>query len=190
MRIIGGDGKGRRILSSGKGRFRPTSSLVREALFNILSPLPGKTFLDVFAGTGSVGVEALSRGASLVVFVENDGRLSRSIKKNLLQCTFTGRHEILTMEAKKALIALRKREAAFDVLYADPPYDRNMVQEILDYLSDGRLFAEDGLLVIQHSVREELRANHMANFILTDQRRYGDTILSFLKIRWKGEENL
>lgn len=190
MRIIGGDGKGKRILSSGKSRLRPTSSMVKGALFNILPPLPGKTFLDVFAGTGSVGMEALSRGASSAIFIEKDRGLSRSLKKNLLQCGFAGRYEVLPMEAKKALPALRKREATFDVLFADPPYDRSTVQEILDCLGDGRLFAETGLLVIQHSAREELRADHMGDLILTDQRRYGDTILSFLKFRQKDEKNL
>lgn len=190
MRIIGGDGKGKRILYLGKNRLRPTSSMVKEALFNILPPLLGKTFLDVFAGTGSVGMEALSRGASLVVFIEKDGRLSSSIKKNLLQCGFTGKYEVLTMEAKRALPVLRKRDATFDVIFADPPYEKDLVKGILGCLADGRLFADEGLLIIQHSSREEFKADCTGDLILTDQRRYGDTILSFLKFIQRDEENL
>ena len=190
MRITGGEGKGRSILISGKGRFRPTSSMVKEALFNILLPLSGKTFLDIFAGAGSVGIEALSRGASLVVFIEKNAGLCRSIKKNILQCGFAGRHEILVMEAKKALPVLQKRRVAFDIIFADPPYDRGMVKEILDGMADGNLFAEDGLLIIQHSSREELKGERAGGLILTDQRKYGDTILSFLKLKDRNKESL
>jgi 16S rRNA (guanine966-N2)-methyltransferase len=156
--------------------------MVKEAIFNILPPLSGKTFLDIFAGTGSVGLEALSRGASSVVFIEKDGSLSHSIKKSLLQYGFAGRHEILAMEAKKALLVLQKRNENFDVLFADPPYNRGMVKEILDCIAGGRLFAEDGMLIMQHSAQEELRGDHIGDLILTDQRRYGGTILSFLKL--------
>jgi len=190
MRIIGGNDKGKRILYLGKNQLRPTSSMVKEALFNILPPLPGKTFLDVFAGTGSVGMEALSRGASSVVFIEKDGSLSCSVKKNLLLCGLAGRYEVLTMEAKRALSALRERGVTFDVIFADPPYEEGLVKEILGCLADGRLFAEEGLLIIQHSSREELKADCTGDLILTDQRRYGDTILSFLKFIQRGEENL
>lgn len=181
MRILGGDLKGKRILSPGNDRFRPTSSMVREALFNILPPLSGKTFLDIFAGTGSVGMEALSRDAASAVFVERNKRLSRSLRINLLRCGFAGMCEVLTMGVEKALPALRKRKATFDILFADPPYEEGMVKETLARLSDGILFAKEGVLIIQHSCREELKADYTGDLILNDQRKYGDTILSFLE---------
>ena len=189
MRIIGGDAKGRSLHVPGRSKVRPTSDSVKEALFNILSPGQGKTFLDVFAGSGNIGIEALSRGASWAVFIEKNPTLSLFIKKNLLQCGVDGRYEIMDMEAKKAIPILQKKGAHFDIIFADPPYEEGRVEETLCYFTDGKLFSEDGLLIIQHSVREALRPGPAKELILTDQRRYGDTILSFLKYTDKGTES-
>jgi 16S rRNA (guanine966-N2)-methyltransferase len=184
MRIIGGDAKGRRIHSPGKSLFRPTSNLVKEALFNILPPLEEKIFLDMFAGTGSIGIEALSRGAALAVFIEKDDRLSRFIKINVSQCGFDDRCEVLAMKTEKALNVLQNKVRSFDVLFADPPYDQGMVIETLSNLANGRLFSDSGLLIIQHSVRESTTLQ-VKGLTLTDNRKYGDTMLSFF-IQRKG----
>ncbi len=189
MKIIGGDAKGRRILSPGKSLHRPTSNLVKEALFNILPPLKGKTFLDAFAGTGSIGIEALSRGAAFVVFIEKDEMLSRFINKNVLKCGFDDRCEILSMTAEKALTVLQKKERSFDVLFADPSYERGMVNETLSCFADGRLFSDAGLLIIQHSVRESARSQDKG-LTLTDQRKYGDTMLSFFNFEKRMNKDL
>ena len=90
------------------------------------------------------------------------------------------------MEVKKAIPILQKNRAHFDIIFADPPYEEGRVEETLCYFADGKLFSEDGLLIIQHSVREALRPGPAKELILTDQRRYGDTILSFLKYTAKG----
>ena len=190
MRIIGGDAKGRSLRVPVRTKVRPTSDSVKEALFNILSSVKGKTFLDVFAGSGNIGIEALSRGASWAVFIENNRALSQFIKKNLLQCRVDGRYEIMDMEVKKALQILQKNRAQFDIIFADPPYEEGRVEETLCYFANGKLFSEDSLLIIQHSAREALRPGLAKELILTDQRRYGDTILSFLKYIDKGTENM
>ncbi|HLA27470.1 MAG TPA: 16S rRNA (guanine(966)-N(2))-methyltransferase RsmD [Syntrophales bacterium] len=190
MRIIGGDAKGRSLRVPVRTKVRPTSDSVKEALFNILSSVKGKTFLDVFAGSGNIGIEALSRGASWAVFIENNRALSQFIKKNLLQCRVDGRYEIMDMEVKKALQILQKNRAQFDIIFADPPYEEGRVEETLCYFANGKLFSEDSLLIIQHSSREALRPGLAKELILTDQRRYGDTILSFLKYIDKGTENM
>src|SRR3990172_672904 len=189
MRIIGGDAKGRSLRVPVRTKVRPTSDSVKEALFNILSSVKGKTFLDVFAGSGNIGIEALSRGASWAVFIENNRALSQFIKKNLLQCRVDGRYEIMDMEVKKALQILQKNRAQFDIIFADPPYEEGRVEETLCYFANGKLFSEDSLLIIQHSSREALRPGLAKELILTDQRRYGDTILSFLKYTHKRTEN-
>ena len=186
MRIIGGDAKGRSLRVPVRTKVRPTSDSVKEALFNILSSVKGKTFLDVFAGSGNIGIEALSRGASWAVFIENNRALSQFIKKNLLQCRVDGRYEIMDMEVKKALQILQKNRAQFDIIFADPPYEEGRVEETLCYFANGKLFSEDSLLIIQHSSREALRPGLAKELILTDQRRYGDTMLSFLKYTDKG----
>lgn len=185
MRIIGGDARGRTIYSPKQSQMRPTSDGIKESLFNILHEPSGKSFVDLFAGCGSVGLEALSRGAAKVVFVEKNAVMVNAIKRNLRDLDLGGEHEILAMEAAKALRKLQKRDESFDIIFADPPYERGFVREIFRSLGGGNFLSEDGLLIIQHSLREEVDEQHTGDFILTDRRRYGDTHLSFFKIREK-----
>ncbi len=189
MRISGGVSRGKSILFPGKSKARPTSDRIKESLFDILSTVEGKTFLDAFAGSGSVGLEALSRGATGVIFIERDAVLADYILRNLKRCGFTERYEILEMELRKAVPLLLKRKARFDFLFADPPYEAGLVGEILGCLGDGKLFSEDGILIIQHSRREEPVWEQAVRLILCDQRRYGDTLLSFLVCR-EGIKNI
>jgi 16S rRNA (guanine966-N2)-methyltransferase len=179
MRIIGGDVKGRTIYSPKQGRMRPTSDGIKESLFNILHAPSGKSFVDLFAGSGNVGLEALSRGAAKVVFVEKNAVMVNAIKRNIRELSLGGEYEILAMEAVKGIRKLQNRGERLDFLFADPPYERGFVREIFHYLSGGNV------LRIQHSVRENMDAHHAGDFILTDQRRYGDTHLSFFEIREK-----
>ncbi len=185
MRIIGGDAKGRTIYSPKQSQIRPTSDGIKESLFNILHETSGESFVDLFAGCGSVGLEALSRGAATVVFVEKNAAMVNAIKRNLRELSLGGEYEILAMEAAKAIRKLQNRGESVDIIFADPPYERGFVREIFRSLRDGNILSEDGVLIIQHSLRENVDAQHTGDFILTDRRRYGDTHLSFLKIRKK-----
>lgn len=182
MRIIGGEAKGRRIYLPRGSNIRPTSDRTKEALFNILQPIAGKIFLDMFAGSGNVGFEALSRGAARVVFVEKNIALANSIRKNIKDFGFSERSEALTIELRRGIQELTARGEKFDVLFADPPYERDLIGKTLQYLEDGRLFSREGIIVIQHSVRETLQETTSNQYTLTDQRRSGDTVLSFLKL--------
>ncbi|MDO9528381.1 MAG: 16S rRNA (guanine(966)-N(2))-methyltransferase RsmD [Syntrophales bacterium] len=180
MRIIGGQAKGRRIFVP-KGHIRPTSDMIKEALFNILPPMEGKTFLDLFAGTGSIGLEAMSRGAVKVVFVEVNRFSIETIKKNLSVCGFNNKHEIISASVRDGVKLLNKKKEQFDVIFADPPYERGFIKETLCLLGSGSLVSEDGIIVIQHSCREESDWN-ADEFALMDQKRYSDTMVSFLKM--------
>lgn len=182
MRIIGGVARGRRLFLPGGCPVRPTSDAVKEALFNLLGDIEGLSFLDLFAGTGSVGIEALSRGAAEVFFVEKNRAVVQCIEDNLGKCGFDWRCEILATDVKNAVSILAKRKARFDILFADPPYDEGFVGETLQCLVGTNLISRDGVVVVQHSVREEAQGSENWGFALTDQRRYGDTLLSFLKI--------
>jgi 16S rRNA (guanine(966)-N(2))-methyltransferase RsmD len=184
MRIIGGEARGRRLFIPGTFAVRPTTDRIREAFFNIIGPVDGKTFLDLFAGSGSMGIEALSRGAPEAVFVENSRALVDAIGKNLNSCGYTDKSEILTEDFIKAIQILRKRSETFDVLFADPPYGRGIVGVTLEHVGDGALMAPDALLAIQHSVREAAAVDDSGQLLLTDRRQYGDTILSFFKKRY------
>ncbi|MDI6777436.1 MAG: 16S rRNA (guanine(966)-N(2))-methyltransferase RsmD [Syntrophales bacterium] len=182
MRIIGGKARGRRLNLPRGYRLRPTSCRLRETLFNILPPMEGKSFLDLYAGSGAIGLEALSRGAVKVVFVEKNWILAHVIKGNLGGSEFEGRYEILAVEGKRGIRTLGKKGMRFDFLFADPPYERGLVGETLRCIGEEGLPSEDSFVIIQHSIREELEQRPADRFILMDQRRYGDTILSFLKL--------
>jgi 16S rRNA (guanine966-N2)-methyltransferase len=180
MRIIGGEAKGRRLYIPGAASVRPTTERIKAAFFNIIQPLNGKSFLDLFAGTGNMGLEALSRGAVKAVFVEQDRVLAEAIEKNIASCCFLGRAQILPCDYKKAMRILSERHASLDILFADPPYEKGFVSQIFEQVRQTPLMAADGLLAIQHSLREAIR-DHEPGFVLADQRRYGDTYLSFLR---------
>ncbi|HBH88235.1 MAG TPA: 16S rRNA (guanine(966)-N(2))-methyltransferase RsmD [Syntrophaceae bacterium] len=179
MRIIGGDAKGRRIHSPKRSKIRPTSDGIKESLFNILPEVSEKSFLDLFAGTGNVGIEALSRGASKVVFIEKNAVMANSIKRNLEEFGLSGKYEILTTEASKGIRQLQKRRERFDYLFADPPYEKGFIREIFQCIREGEMISSDGFVVIQHSIRENIEGTQTGTFVLTDQRKYGDTLLSF-----------
>ncbi len=180
MRITGGQARGRRIFVP-KGHIRPTSDMIKEALFNILPPIEGKTFLDLFAGTGSIGLEAMSRGAVKVVFVEVNRFSIETIKKNLSVCGFNNKYEIISAPVDESLKRFNKKKEQFDVIFADPPYEKGFIKKTLYLLGRGSLVSEDGIIVLQHSCREELDWN-ADEFVLMDQKRYSDTMISFLKM--------
>jgi len=181
MRVIGGEARGRQVYLPKGTRIRPTSDSIKETLFNILCPLEDKTFLDLFAGSGNIGIEAMSRGAARVVFVEKSITMAKVIRKNVENLGFRQRCEILKMGAGRAIDDLASRQEKFDVLFADPPYNMGLISKILANLQDGKLFAGRYTLIVQHSVRENLQEALAGRYILEDERRCGDTALSFLK---------
>jgi 16S rRNA (guanine966-N2)-methyltransferase len=181
MRIIGGDAKGRRIYSPKKNKIRPTSDGIKESLFNIIQEVSGKSFLDLFAGCGNVGLEALSRGAAKVVFVEKNPVMVNAIKRNLLELGINNKYQILETEAAKGIKKLQRKGEKFDFIFADPPYEKGFVREIFQYLGEGEMIYSDGVVIFQHSVREDIPGTLTGTFMLTDQRRYGDTRISFFK---------
>jgi 16S rRNA (guanine966-N2)-methyltransferase len=182
MRIIGGEARGRRLFIPRTSSIRPTTDRIKEAFFNIIGFVDGKTFLDLFAGTGNMGLEALSRGAVKATFIENDQVLVDAMTRNISACGFTNRIEILSSDFIQAISILKERSGDFDILFADPPYEQGFVCQTLEHLGKGELMSEDGLLAIQHSIREVVKVKESGPFVLIDQRRYSDTILSFFRI--------
>jgi 16S rRNA (guanine(966)-N(2))-methyltransferase RsmD len=182
MRIIGGEARGRSLLlPRGCRGIRPTTDRVKESLFAILHPVAGLRFLDLFAGCGNVGLESLSRGACFAAFVEREARLAETIHRNLELLGFEGRAEVVTADAGMGMKRLAKRGERFDILFADPPYEEGLLSETIAGLEETDLLAEDGIAVLQHSVREMPEGSQMRKMAVADQRRYGDTILTFLK---------
>ncbi|OIP89048.1 MAG: 16S rRNA (guanine(966)-N(2))-methyltransferase RsmD [Syntrophobacterales bacterium CG_4_8_14_3_um_filter_58_8] len=181
MRIIGGEAKGRVVRLHAGSRIRPTADRVKESLFNILHSVEGRSFLDLFAGSGNVGLEALSRGARFATFVEKDIRLTRALQGILDQLGFTARAEVIAADGERGLGRLAQRGDRYDIIFTDPPYDQGLVRETLAWPDMRKALAENGIIVIQHSVRENLEGLPAQPWVVADQRRYGDTVLSFIK---------
>jgi len=179
VRISGGELKGRVVHIPAGSRFRPTTDLVRESLFNIIKPVADKSFLDLFAGSGLVGLEALSRGARLTVFVEKDSRVAEELRRVAALFCFEDKKEVIISSASRALATLLRRRSLFDIIFADPPYNEGLAVETIRFFKAGDLMVHGGILILQHSVREKVGEVDYGSLVLTDQRRYGETILSF-----------
>jgi 16S rRNA (guanine966-N2)-methyltransferase len=153
MRVIAGSLKGRRLQAPTWDGLRPTSDKLRETLFNVLAPrTAGARVLDVYAGTGAVGIEALSRGASAVTFVEQDRRAQGLIVQNLERCGIATGYTMIRSDALRALISLRGQDIGFDLVLLDPPYEgREDTERVLT--AAGEVLAPDGLLVHEHARR-------------------------------------
>jgi 16S rRNA (guanine966-N2)-methyltransferase len=185
MRIIGGEAKGRILHFPSGSKERPTTDFLREALFNLLGSMQDKTFLDLFAGSGSVGLEAVSRGAQGVFFVEKNKHLVEVIKKNIQTCCLDKNCRTIAGDIESGLRDLFKKKYEFDIIFADPPYNREFVRTTLKLLSKYNVLKKDGIIVIQHSIKEKFTEFADDNIYQTDQRIYGDNELTFLKMEWK-----
>jgi 16S rRNA (guanine(966)-N(2))-methyltransferase RsmD len=180
MRIISGISKGKKLRTLRGQAIRPTSDRVKESIFNILGQeVEGKHVLDLFAGTGNLGIEALSRGAVRAVFVEKEKLAIDLIKKNLSHCGFDDRSRIITGAVERAIRLLRRKGEVFDLIFMDPPYQKGLVQKTLDILHTQPLYHEDSILVIEHDRREPL-SESMEEWVLVRKRQFRDTVVSFI----------
>jgi 16S rRNA (guanine(966)-N(2))-methyltransferase RsmD len=179
LRIGGGVFNGRRLQSVPGAKVRPTSGRVRQALFNMLRPLiQDAIFVDLFAGTGSVGLEALSHGARTVYFVEQDRRVASVLRRNVEQCAVEDRVTIMAAPLPQAVQRLPATLQA-DILFLDPPYASELAERTLAALEPQSILASHGVVVWQHAIRhpvpQEVLGRHRADAKL---RRYGDTQMS------------
>jgi len=183
MRIISGTSKGRKLITPKRYSLRPTSDRVKESLFNILgSEVEGKVVLDLFAGTGNLGIEALSRGAERVIFVEKGRQALQIIQTNLNQFGLADRSEILPKDVNRAIGILKQRGECFDLILMDPPYEKGLIQRTLMKLNTHPIYHGDSILVIEHNRREPL-PHILDEWNLIRQQKIGDTLLSFLTLQ-------
>lgn len=179
MRVIGGNARGRRLDVPRGKTLRPTAAKVKEALFNILPhDLSGTRVLDLFAGTGNVTIEALSRGAAEAILVDSSAESGKVIRKNLHRLQLTDRTTVWITPVARALRLLARRAETFDMIFLDPPYECKWIGSTLKIIADGGLLREAGVLVAEHSIREQVEPRYKS-LALRDQRRYGSTLLSF-----------
>lgn len=163
-------------------KIRPTYDRVRETLFNILgSSIEGSVFLDLYAGTGNVGLEALSRGANLVVFVDSSAKATDLIRANLAICSFQHeRFSLLRQNVFQALTYLKQAEMAFNFIFADPPYQTGLALQTLQECSRVDVLKAESLLVVQHHRKESSGLEH-GRLKLIRTKEIGDTVLSFFQ---------
>lgn len=181
MRVISGRLKGHALFAPRGRGVRPTSDQVKETLFNMIgSRIEQATFLDLFAGTGNVGIEALSRGAERVVFVEKHPAHVRMLKRNLTACAIESASVVYCGDANKILRVLNKEHWQFQVVFLDPPYRQTrMLGDLLSRLAETAYIAETGLIVTEHIHTFTPPSHPGGSFSLTKRRRIGNTILSF-----------
>jgi 16S rRNA (guanine966-N2)-methyltransferase len=178
MRIISGEARGRRLRAPRGAATRPTADRVREALFNILGSAVGLSVLDLFAGTGALALEALSRGAAHATLVDHAEAAARVIHANLATLGYQDRARVLRLDVERALRLLERQGARFDVIFVDPPYDGQAAAATLAGLGAGSLLAPDALVVVEHDAKNRPPEQQGA-LRLGQRRKYGQTEVSF-----------
>jgi 16S rRNA (guanine966-N2)-methyltransferase len=180
MRVTGGSDRGRKIRTPRSSGTRPTASRVREAVFNILGPAPEGPVLDLFAGTGAMGIEALSRGAPRAVFVERDSRALAILSRNLRELGFAERATIIGSSVRTALGRLAPAAEPFAWVFIDPPYATSEAERTLGALAGTDVLAASAVIVVEHDKRR-LPPDAAGDLKLVDRRFYGDTGISFYR---------
>jgi 16S rRNA (guanine(966)-N(2))-methyltransferase RsmD len=183
MRIVAGTAKGRALAGPKptSKHIRPTADRVRETLFNVLGQfLDGQSVLDLYAGTGALALEAVSRGAGRAVLVDQDREAQALCRQNTDALGFTSQVELLAQPVSRALVELGRRGERFELIFADPPYAARVVETVLDGVVGAGLLAPSGMVVVEHDKREAAPDAH-AGLNREDQRRFGDTLVSFYR---------
>jgi 16S rRNA (guanine966-N2)-methyltransferase len=180
-RVIGGQGRGRRLKSPPGTQTRPTGARVKQALFDILAlQVPGGSFLDLFAGGGGIGLEALSRGASRVVLVDRSAGAVQAIRANVAaMANLGGDVQVFRQEVLYAVAGLASAGQRFDVVFLDPPYESDLYERLLDQAGH-QLLAEGGVVVAEHFHKRAL-PERIGHLVCTRSVRIGDHRLSFYR---------
>jgi 16S rRNA (guanine966-N2)-methyltransferase len=190
MRVIAGIYKGRRLKTLEGMSLRPTSDRLRETLFNILAPrIEEARFADVCAGSGAIGVEALSRGARHVTFIEKSLKAARVISENLRNCGIRRGYRVINRDAVRALKNLASEQAQFDIIYFDPPYDSEIYTPVMWLIATHDLLAEDGVVIVEHRRQRPLLPNY-DRLRPYRQVAQGDSLLTFFGVEAAGESRV
>jgi 16S rRNA (guanine966-N2)-methyltransferase len=185
MRIIAGKFRSRRLASLKGDEIRPTSDRLRETLFNVLTPgnpaaLEGSVWIDLFAGTGAVGIEALSRGAAMVYFIDSSKNALELIRRNLQPLGVSGSFQVLQQKSEPAISALERQQIRPDFIFLDPPYAlRDAYEKTLDKLGNSAL-SEKALVIAEHEKKNDL-AQEYEGLRRMRKLEQGDAALSFYR---------
>ncbi len=184
IRIVAGSHKGMRLVVPRGDKTRPTADRVRESLFNILGErVVGALVLDLFAGSGALGIEALSRGARGALFIDQEALSVAAIRRNLTHTSLEGCAQVVRARLPRARSV--ESRGPFDLIFLDPPYNRDLVAESLKWIDEASLCALGGRVVVEHSIKEEL-PDDLQNLKPLRQRHFGETALTIFSAEQSG----
>ena len=170
MRIIAGELKGRRLVTPADNRVRPTTDKVKEAVFSMISAyLPDSVVVDLFAGTGNLGLEAISRGAKRAYFIDRDRASIAMVRENVKYCKVEDRSVIIWSDY---VAGLKKINDKVDVIFLDPPYVAGFIDKCLEAVAESDILLEDGIIVAEHSAKDEVTET-AGGFVKVKSKRYG-----------------
>jgi 16S rRNA (guanine966-N2)-methyltransferase len=176
MRVISGECKGRPLKAVPGQSTRPTTDKVKESIFNMIGPyFQSGLGLDLFGGSGGLGIEALSRGFDHFIFVDREHKATTTIKENLKKCHYEEKAEVYRNDATRALKALQKRELLFNLIFLDPPYAKKTIPNIIEMVDQFHLLDRNGKIVCEHDASEELPMK-IGDFSKTKCEIYGKQI--------------
>ncbi|WP_405102422.1 16S rRNA (guanine(966)-N(2))-methyltransferase RsmD [Oceanobacillus sp. FSL H7-0719] len=176
MRVIAGNQKGKSLKAVPGTATRPTTDKIKEAVFQVIGPyFDGGTVLDLFAGSGSLGIEALSRGMDTAIFVDKQSKAIHTIKENLKTVKLEDRAEVFRTDAFRALKAAAKRELKFDLILLDPPYNKMNYQDLFKELTENQLLKQGGFIYCEHDPAEQL-PEKTAEYSIIKKEKYSNTI--------------
>lgn len=188
MRVVAGERKGMPLKAVTGTTTRPTTDKVKESIFNIIGPFfDGGIALDLFAGSGGLGIEALSRGMERAIFVEKDARAYQTLLENIKKCRYEDRVEVFRTDAKRAVKGFSKRDNIVDIVFLDPPYHQTEYYELVHILVENNKIHDDGIILCEHA-KEVVLPKAFGKFSLQRQEMYGGTIISIYTSTERKEE--
>lgn len=173
MRVVAGKARSLQLVTVPGMDVRPTTDRIKETLFNMIAnEVPGSRFLDLFAGSGGIGIEALSRGAEHAVFVDKNRASIQCIRKNLDHVKMNTDASVLQMDAIAAITQLEQKKEVFDIVFMDPPYDCLLEKEVLLRLADSKIISEDTLIITEASLATEFDYLEDAGYYIRKDKVY------------------
>jgi 16S rRNA (guanine(966)-N(2))-methyltransferase RsmD len=181
MRIIGGEFRSRLIEMPKGVDMRPTQDKVRQAIFNVLGNVAGANVLELFAGSGAFGIEALSRGAKYVTFVDNNSICIKTIRKNLESLNVPeSSYELVWANALSVFARMERDEGKFDLVFLDPPYYKNIARKCLSNIDAYDILSQNSLVVVEHFKKDSLEFD-LKTLVFEKEKQYGDTVISIFR---------
>lgn len=178
VRVISGSARGLKLNTPGDDRVRPTTDRVKESMFNIIQDwVYDSQVLDLFAGSGALGIEALSRGASQAVFCDNSLDSIKIIKSNIEKARVADRSQIVSGDFKRCLRDMEAKNQSFDMIFVDPPYYEGLFEEVLDTIRSCKILKKDGMVIVEHDAKKPI--GQVEGLEVYKEKKYGITMLTF-----------